>query len=56
MLIKYCRNRFFRGNSLKLMADIRKDDSIAAIKFVGRQYGQLVEIMERINFCYSFQV
>lgn len=50
------RNRFFNGNSLKLTTDIRKNDSISAIKFIGRQHSQLVHIMDQINFCYSFQV
>lgn len=50
------RNRFFNGNSVKLTIDIRKDDSISAVKFLGRQHSQLVGIMEHINFCYSFQV
>lgn len=50
------RNRFFNGHSPKLRSDIWKADCIGTIKFFGRQHGQLVNIMNKINACYSFQV
>lgn len=39
-----------------MAVNIRKAESIAAIKYVGRQHSFLTSIMERINACYAYQV
>lgn len=40
----------------KRTKQMRTNDSISAVKFVGRQLSQLIKIMDQINFCCSFQV
>lgn len=50
------RERFLNESRLELSANIRSEHSISIFKFIGRQHSYLSEIMDEINFCYSFQV
>lgn len=43
-------------NNLNAIENIRKEDHISTIKFIGRQHCILTNIMDQINSCYSFQV
>lgn len=48
------RNQFLNGDHVPKNSG--KIDSIDFIKFVGHQHSALVEILDRINFCYAFHV
>lgn len=50
------RNRFLSSNIMETSFYISKTDSISSIKFIGRQYCCLTDIMDQLNYCYSFQV
>lgn len=54
--VQNCSNRFLAKDHLKTSANIRKRDSIDAIKFVGRQHALLTEVADQINFSYTLQV
>lgn len=44
------------GNRLKLSVKVNIRDSIETIKIIGRQHAFLIEIIEQLNVCYSYQV
>lgn len=51
------RNRFLNKKELNISIIVnQKDESINVIKFIGRQHLQLTDLMDQLNFCYSFQV
>lgn len=54
LILVLTRDRCFNGNIL--MSTIRKEDSMRTITFVGRQHISLINIMDDINCCCSFQV
>ena len=50
------RNRFLRKNKLNGSIIEQKERSIRAIKFMGRQFLLLSDIMDQLNSCYSLKV
>lgn len=56
VLVVENRDGILSENSLQLSVSVRKADSIDTTKFIGRQHSSLTDIMDQINFCYSFQV
>lgn len=44
------------GNELKLSMAIRNGESVRIIKFIGRLHSSLVDILDNVNSCFSFQV
>lgn len=51
------RKQFLNNNNAIWMSiKFHKKESIAFIRFIGRQHDSLTEIMDKINFCYSLQV
>lgn len=50
------RDRIFHENRLRLLIVNSKDNTIKAVKFIGRCHSHLTKIMDLMNFCCSFQV
>lgn len=40
----------------KSAIDMSNQDAIHALKPIGRRYNCLADIMDQLNYCYSFQV
>lgn len=57
-LLKFIRfrNRFLSDTISNLTINLTQKDSIDSFKFVGRNYCCLMDIMDRLNQCYTFQV
>lgn len=56
LTLSWNRNRFMIGHTMKLSITSHKDESVKTIKFIGRQHSFLIDIMDNVNSCYSFQV
>lgn len=60
IFLLFCiRDHFLRGHKLNDQSIQDKEcleQSISIIKFIGRQHLQLTDIMNQVNFCYSFKV
>lgn len=50
------RNQFLSGNTLMTSIIDCKDVSIEIIRFIGCQHSLLTDIMDQLNWCYSFEV
>lgn len=50
------RNRFLSAYTVELSIYMSKTDSINTLKFIGRKYCCLTDVMDQLNPCHSFQV
>lgn len=48
------RNHFSNKNGMETIKE--KEETISFVKCVGRMHDLLTGIMDKINYCYSFQV
>lgn len=50
------RKRFLKDTTTVRTISMPNKDVIGDLKFIGRQYGCLADMMNQLNCCYSFQV
>lgn len=56
LFIFFFRKLVLEKKSKRLSIGLEKDNNVDFIKLVGRQYDLLTEIVEKINYCYTFPV
>lgn len=52
----YNRNRFLSDSNPNSTMNFNRKDSIDVVKFIGRNYCCLMDIIDQLNHCYAFQV